>query len=37
MRHHFITTLTDCIDDFETFVSIGNFKLLLQEDRGLLI
>ena len=37
MCHHLVATGADGIDDLGAFVSISNFKLLLQEDGGLLV
>lgn len=37
MGHHLVTTRTYGVDDLGTFVSIGNFEFLLQENRSLLI
>ena len=35
--HHLVSTGTYGVDDLGTFVSIGNFKFLLQENGRLLI
>ena len=37
MCHHLVATGTYGVNDLGAFISIGNFKLLLQENRGLLI
>lgn len=37
MCHHLVPTGTYGVDDLGAFVSIGNFKFLLQENGGLLI
>ena len=37
MGHHFVATGTYGVDDLCSFVSIGDFEFLLQENRSLLI